>query len=104
MRPIERMAMGGACVTPALAPSSAPGTLDDICDRILAAARAAREIGHKLHEHADAVHGPMPETANKDETRDRANGAIPRIYEALQTLDHAQAYMTEAAGRNATLA
>lgn len=78
--------------------------LEQIEQRIIQAARASQEIGHKLHQHADEVHGPMVTRAGKPEDRDQPQARLERIFMALDFLDEQQSYMAEAAGRNTTLA
>lgn len=83
------------------------GTLDQIFERIMRNSMQAKEIGHKLNQHADAVHGPQPtdgRTAGIAGERDLPSAALDRIYMALDDLDRSQSYMAEAAGRNSTLA
>jgi len=80
-----------------------PGMLDRITDRISNAARVARANGDTLNEHADRVHGAIPYGRETDEVSE-PSAAIDRIWEALDRLDAAQSYMTDAAIRNCTLA
>lgn len=79
--------------------------LAEIEERIFNAARAAQEIGNKLHEHANVVHGPVPEEgARAANGRDMPDAKLDRIFVALDALDAAQSYMAQGAGRNTTLA
>ncbi len=98
----ERDPVRGA--TQATRPSGALATIEE---RISSVARSMREIGHKLNEHADTVHGPVPTTPNNVRTGDEQDcpsALLERIFVALDYLDQAASYMAEAAGRNCTLA
>lgn len=87
--------------------ATAISPLDNISERILRVARNMQEITGQLNQHADAVHGQSPEVRSgdsKDEARDRASGALPRVHEALDVLDAALHNVADAAGRNCSLA
>ena len=89
--------------TRAIDPSS---TLGMIAERIHKFGHDARQIGYKLAEHADAVHGPAPEDTGNRASASHAgmSSGIGNIVAALDAADDALGFLALQAGRNATLA
>jgi hypothetical protein len=84
-------------------------TMDHIIAQIRRATTAATEIGHKLHDHANALYGHVPVDEEfcglgNSKVSPADLPAIERLYQALNELDRAQGYMAQGAGRNTTLA
>jgi hypothetical protein len=81
------------------------GTLENIRERIGHFEKQVVELAHKLREHADAVHGTVPQPAvEQDGLKDQPPGLISRIHVELDDLDTAIGRLAQEAGRNSTLA
>lgn len=58
----------------------------------------------KLHEHADRVHGPTPETTAGEEERDRRSGQLGAVFDALDELENTVQQLPYAVQRTTGLA
>lgn len=79
------------------------GPLQEILMRIGKASNTAECIAAELREHADRVHGPVPENAAANSKDGTLGAVLPEIFNALSRLDRAQSELAEQAGRNCCL-
>jgi len=80
-------------------------TLEEIEQRIFKAMHGIDGITNLLNDHADRVHGPVPEMGNDAfMATDAPPGQISRIFMALEGLDGAVERIAQASGRNTTIA
>lgn len=80
-------------------------TLEEIEQRIYKAMRGIDGLANLLNDHADRVHGTIPETGNgASACMETPPGQISRIFMALEALDGAVDRISFASGRNTTLA
>ena len=86
------------------------GPLAEIAKHIEHHTAAMSEVAAKLNAHADRVMGRIHQEEDRDNVRDGAAAkptnvpAIDRIFIALGDLDRTLSKVTQAAGRNSTLA
>lgn len=79
--------------------------LESITSRVHRLASDIEEIGSKLSQHADALHGDIrqPVPAGTEAAPCRA-GQLGALHDALDRLERAHSFVAEQAGRNCTLA
>lgn len=99
----------GASLLDANSPGDQPNsTLESIASRIEMTSLALHSLSDLLNSHADRVYGPLPTPTNpKDEIEGYVptpSGQLGMIYLALDALDNALSRVSQAAGRNTTLA
>ena len=79
-------------------------TIQRLTSRIEALRDGLNEIGHKLRNHADEVHGPYPEADSAKNGAPCRSGQLGALEDAIDRLEMAVSFVNEQAQRNCLLA